>query len=512
MMSVDGQSPATEMRPMTIQPCPAQQRALDSLRAALSRGNIFTLHGGAGSGKTTVLRELHRVTGGVFLTMKGFVDAMRSRHPLAMEETFEQWVTEALTAHNCVLLDDLNLISDVAGGCGGYPRSGFLEAPLTALVAYAVGAGKKLLVACNHHCSTAIRHRSYDGHIGEFEPADYECLCRAYLGDGSAGRLDYARIHRFAPNLDAHQLKWVAVSLQPGEGLDTQRFIDFLLSNHLISNVDLGEVQKVTLRDLHGVDDVIRGLETNIILPLENDALATEFQLKPKRGVLLVGPPGTGKTTVGRALAHRLKSKFFLVDGTFISGTSAFYGRIHHVFEMAKRNAPSIIFIDDSDAIFESGEELGLYRYLLTMLDGLESESAGRVCVMMTAMDVGHLPPALIRSGRIELWLEMHLPDEQARAAILSQCLRPLPPAFREGVDMDRVVAVTEGLTGADLKRLVEDGKNLFAYDKAHGLRLRPLTAYLCAAVEELRANRERYAEAEAAARQQRPSRAVGCE
>ena len=76
--------------------------------------------------------------------------------------------------------------------------------------------------------------------------------------------------------------------------------------------------------------------------------------------------------------------------------------------------------------IFESGEELGLYRYLLTMLDGLESESAGRVCVMMTAMDVGSLPPALVRSGRIELWLETRLPDDAARGAILrAQLARP---------------------------------------------------------------------------------------
>src|SRR6185295_9430975 len=119
---------------------------------------------------------------------------------------------------------------------------------------------------------------------------------------------------------------------------------------------------------------------------LENDELATELNLRPKRGVLLVGPPGTGKTTIGRALAHRLKSKFFLIDGTYISGTNQFYNRVHQVFEEAKHNAPSIIFLDDSDVIFESGEELGLYRYLLTMLDGLESESAGQVCVMMTAM------------------------------------------------------------------------------------------------------------------------------
>jgi SpoVK/Ycf46/Vps4 family AAA+-type ATPase len=156
-------------------------------------------------------------------------------------------------------------------------------------------------------------------------------------------------------------------------------FIDYLRSQKLASNVDLEEVQAVDLRDLKGVDDVLRHLETNIVLPLENDALANEFKLRSKRRVLLYGPPGTGKTTVGRAMAHRLKGKFFLIDGTFIAGTDGFYNRINQIFEAAKDNSPAIIFIDDADAIFEDGEERGLYRYLLTMLDGLESESAGRV-------------------------------------------------------------------------------------------------------------------------------------
>jgi SpoVK/Ycf46/Vps4 family AAA+-type ATPase len=156
--------------------------------------------------------------------------------------------------------------------------------------------------------------------------------------------------------------------------------------------------------------------------------------------------------------------------------------------------------------IFESGQESGLYRYLLTMLDGLESESAGRVCVMLTAMDVGNLPPALMRSGRVELWLETRLPDEAARAAILRNRLDGLPPAFA-AVDMARLAEATDGLTGADLKRLVEDGKLLYASDRAQERPLRPVTDYFLNALETVRLNRQRYAEAEARARQQHPHR-----
>ena len=210
--------------------------------------------------------------------------------------------------------------------------------------------------------------------------------------------------------------------------LNSETLIGYLREHHMASNGDLQEVQQVDLRDLKGLDDVLEALEANVVLPLEDTETAEELNLKPKRGVLLAGPPGTGNTTIGRALAHRLKSKFFLIDGTVVSGTPMFYQVVHRVFESAKQNAPAIIFIDDTDVLFEDGQQTGLYRYLLTMLDGLESTSAGRICLMMTAMDVGNRPPALVRSGRIELWLETRLPSTEARAAILAD-RRAEPPA-----------------------------------------------------------------------------------
>src|SRR5688572_2752791 len=241
-------------------------------------------------------------------------------------------------------------------------------------------------------------------------------------------------------------------------------------------------------------------------MPLENADVSQDLGLQPKRGVLLAGPPGTGKTTIGRALARRLKSKFFLLDGTVISGTPEFFPRVHRIFEAARQNAPAVVFIDDSDVIFESGRDAGLYRFLLTMLDGLESKTAGRICLIMTAMDVGNLPPALVRAGRIELWLETRLPPVEARAAILRDLCGRLPAAIAD-VDVSAIAAATEGLAGADLKRVIEDGKLLFAFDREKTGTTQPPTTYFLRAVETVRRNKEQYAEAEARARARRPNR-----
>lgn len=479
---------------------PSQNAAYNSLKLAMNAGSLLYLRCPHGRGRTTILRKLRTETGGAFITAKDFIAVSGTRHPLSLEETLDSVVAAALDDHEIVYVDDIDLVHEATSGCHFYPRGHYLETAVLSLCELVFQANKKLVVSTGGPIGEAFAKRSFGFSIPRFSPADYSALLKTFLDEKGAEALDSEKIFRFAPKLNAHQLKAACEWLRPGGAITTEQFIEYLRSQRLASNVDLTEVQEVDLAELRGVDDVIRSLEIHIVLPLSDSPIAAEIGLRPKRGVLLYGPPGTGKTTIGRALAHRLRGKFFLIDGTFIAGTNQFYQRIHQVFEAAKENSPAVIFIDDADAIFEDGEERGLYRYLLTKLDGLESEGTARVCVMMTAMNLQHLPPALVRSGRVELWLEMRLPDRDARREIFKNHLIGVPEDLLE-CDVDGVLSATEGFTGADMKGLVADAKGLYAFERASGQTLRTSTEYFLESAASVRENKERYERAEQAAR-----------
>jgi transitional endoplasmic reticulum ATPase len=467
---------------------PVQQEAANGLLEGIFVGGVLVLRGETGSGKTVILESIHAARGGVLIGVREFLAALMSRDPGALEEAFLRMIEDAMQEHDLVIVDDLHLVTNIVNA-RNYPRTFLLDAALTALLAEVRVRNKTILFATRGDVPWSIERRAYTWEIGEFTAADYEQVCRANLPAGPA--LDFARIFRFAPELNAHQLTNSSVWLARNPALDTGTFIEYLSSHDLVSNVEIEEVQPVKWTDLKGVDDVIRILEAKIALPFENDTLATQLRLKPKRGVLIAGPPGTGKTTIGRALAHRLKSKFFLIDGTVIAGSCDFYDDVKQIFEKARRNAPSIVFIDDSDVIFDGNQDSGLYRYLLTMLDGLESASSERVCVMMTAMNPASLPPAMLRSGRVELWLETRLPDAEAREQILRDRMAGID--VFAGADLARIAGLAHGLTGADLKAVVEDAKLLFAHDVSTGTPARALEEYFAEAIDEVRANHRNY-------------------
>jgi predicted AAA+ superfamily ATPase len=442
---------------------------------------------------STVLRGLASEYGAKFLSAVDFTPAIAGGHPLAYEDRVFGLISQQIVPKGHLVVDDLHLVLAPAQHHFA-PRYGLVQLPLLALCQQAESADCRLILGAACCLPTVLEQRGFGFNISRFTSNDYEFLLHSWA-PGIAGNLDVQRIYRFAPKLDAHRLRAVVEWWRHHTPHSTDDFIEVLRAQRLGSNVDLGEVQNVRLEDLVGVDDAVQTLLRTIVLPLEDEALAQELGLRAKRGVLLYGPPGTGKTTVGRALAHRMRGKFFLIDGTFIAGTDDFYNRVQQVFEAAKENSSSVIFVDDADAIFENHSERGLYRYLLTMIDGLESESSSQVTVILTAMNLGDLPEALVRSGRVELWLEMRLPDADARQILLARECAAFPDPLR-GVIPERVIEATGGLTGADLKGCAADAKSLYAAGRKAGQPAKDLGSYLMEAAATIRVYREKHQEA----------------
>src|SRR5258705_9452610 len=144
-----------------VQLCPAQKRAFESLLAGVEIGSILRPWGGTGRGKTTILRELHRKTGGAFINMKDFVEASSAKHPMALEETLYQLIMEALKTNPMVIVDDVHLLDLYSAGCHFYPRSGYFNSIMMALCTYALEAKKKLVFGTKEHLAEAADQRSY---------------------------------------------------------------------------------------------------------------------------------------------------------------------------------------------------------------------------------------------------------------------------------------------------------------------------------------------------------------
>jgi transitional endoplasmic reticulum ATPase len=215
---------------------------------------------------------------------------------------------------------------------------------------------------------------------------------------------------------------------------------------------------RTTYEDVGGLHEEIQRVREMVELPLRHPELFQRLGIEPPKGVLLHGPPGCGKTLLARAVANESEANFFSINGPEIM--SKFYGeseaRLREIFQQAQQNAPSIIFIDELDAIAPKREEVTgeverrVVAQLLALMDGLSGR--GNVIVIGATNRPGALDPALRRPGRFDREIEIGVPDKQGRHEILQIHTRGMPLA--EDVDLKKLSEMTHGYTGADLSSL----------------------------------------------------------
>ncbi len=215
----------------------------------------------------------------------------------------------------------------------------------------------------------------------------------------------------------------------------------------------------ITYEDIGGLGESINKIREMVELPMRHPELFTKLGIEPPKGVLLYGPPGTGKTLLARAVANESGVNFFSIAGPEIM--SKWYGQseenLRKIFEEAEKNAPSIIFIDEIDAIAPKREEVTgeverrVVSQILTLMDGLKSR--GKVIVIAATNRQNALDPALRRPGRFDREVEIGVPDQKGRKEILQIHTRNMP-IDRSTVDLDYLASITYGFVGADLEAL----------------------------------------------------------
>jgi transitional endoplasmic reticulum ATPase len=215
---------------------------------------------------------------------------------------------------------------------------------------------------------------------------------------------------------------------------------------------------RTTYEDIGGLHEEIQRIREMVELPLRHPELFQRLGIEPPKGVLLHGPPGCGKTLLARAVANESEANFYSINGPEIM--SKFYGeseaRLREMFQQAQKNAPSIIFVDELDAIAPKREDVTgeverrVVAQLLALMDGLSGR--GYLIVIGATNRPEALDPALRRPGRFDREIEIGVPDKKGRFEIMQIHTRGMP--LTDDVDLEKISRMTHGYTGADLSAL----------------------------------------------------------
>ncbi|MEK6808197.1 MAG: AAA family ATPase, partial [Nanoarchaeota archaeon] len=229
-------------------------------------------------------------------------------------------------------------------------------------------------------------------------------------------------------------IKFIVADVSPKQAVIIIEQTDVIFNPEAVE-ISEERIPEVSYEDIGGLEDEIKKVREMVELPLKHPEIFERLGIEAPKGVLLHGPPGTGKTLLAKAVANETNSHFILINGPEIM--SKYYGQseenIRKKFEDAEKNAPSIIFIDEIDAIASKREETRgeverrVVAQLLAMMDGLKSR--GKVVVIAATNVPNILDPALRRPGRFDREIEIGVPGKEGRLNILKIHTRNMPLA-----------------------------------------------------------------------------------
>eukprot|EP00397_Hematodinium_sp_SG-2012_P018718 GEMP01019186.1.p1 GENE.GEMP01019186.1~~GEMP01019186.1.p1 ORF type:complete len:455 (+),score=119.21 GEMP01019186.1:102-1466(+) len=237
-----------------------------------------------------------------------------------------------------------------------------------------------------------------------------------------------------------------------------------ILGDEVDPLVSVMKVDKAPLEcygDVGGLEEQVQEIKEAVELPLTHPELYEDVGIKPPKGVILYGPPGTGKTLLAKAVANETSATFFRIVGSELIQKYLGDGPklVREMFRVAQEHSPSIIFIDEIDAVATkrydstSGGEREIQRTLLELLNQLDGfDDRGDVKVIMATNRIDTLDPALIRPGRIDRKIEFPLPDEKTKRRIFH--IHTAKMTLSEDVNVEEFVLAKDDLSGADIKAI----------------------------------------------------------
>lgn len=261
--------------------------------------------------------------------------------------------------------------------------------------------------------------------------------------------------------LFAEALPFAVVQTVPKGIVKVTTDTEIIIKDEAVAEEDVGQSEGITYEDVGGIGQQLLKVREMIELPLKHPELFRRLGIDPPKGVLLHGPPGTGKTMIAKAVATEVNAHFKSINGPEI--ISKYYGesekQLREIFDEASANSPAIIFIDEIDSICPKREDVSgeverrVVAQMLTLMDGMQGRD--NVVVIGATNRRDALDPALRRPGRFDREIEIGVPDREGRSEIMDVHTRQMP--ISDDFDISWVLDNTYGFVGADLAALVRE-------------------------------------------------------